>query len=206
MAKYTGPKLKLCRREGTDLLLKSGLRAINDKCNLDTLPGLHGSKKPRLSDYGLQLREKQKARRIYGVLEKQFRNLYKKAAKIKGNTGDNLFLLLEQRLDNIVYRLGFASTRAEARQLVNHKGVVVNGKVVNIPSYQVQVNDVVAIREKAKKQSRIQSALELSKNRETNSWLDLNATDLSGIYKQIPAPDEIAQGINKQLIVELYSK
>ena len=155
MARYLGPKLKLSRREGTDLFLKSGVRAIDTKCKIDQAPGQHGARKPRLSDYGGQLREKQKVRRIYGVLERQFRNYYKEAARLKGNTGENLLALLEGRLDNVVYRMGFGATRAEARQLVSHKSVMVNGRVVNIASYQVSPNDVVSIREKAKKQSRV---------------------------------------------------
>lgn len=151
MARYLGPKLKLSRREGTDLFLKSGVRAIDTKCKLESAPGQHGARRGRLSDYGLQLREKQKVRRMYGILERQFRNYYKEAARIKGNTGENLLQLLESRLDNVVYRMGFASTRAEARQLVSHKGVVVNGTVVNIPSFKVRPEDVVSVREKAKK-------------------------------------------------------
>lgn len=155
MARYLGPKLKLSRREGTDLFLKSGVRAIDTKCKIEQAPGQHGARKPRLSDYGVQLREKQKVRRIYGVLERQFRNYYKEAARLKGNTGENLLALLEGRLDNVVYRMGFGATRAEARQLVSHKAIMVNGRVVNIASYQVSPNDVVSIREKAKKQSRV---------------------------------------------------
>lgn len=163
MARYLGPKLKLSRREGTDLFLKSGVRAIDSKCKIDTAPGQHGARKPRLSDYGSQLREKQKVRRIYGILERQFRNYYKEANRLKGNTGENLLVLLEGRLDNVVYRMGFAATRAEARQLVSHKAIVVNGRVVNIPSFQVSINDVVAVREKSKKQARIKASLELAK-------------------------------------------
>ena len=157
MARYLGPKLKLSRREGTDLFLKSGVRAIDTKCKIEQAPGQHGARKPRLSDYGVQLREKQKVRRIYGVLERQFRNYYKEAARLKGNTGENLLALLEGRLDNVVYRMGFGATRAEARQLVSHKAIMVNGRVVNIASYQVSPNDVVSIREKAKKQSRVKA-------------------------------------------------
>ena len=159
MARYRGPSLRLSRREGTDLYLKSGVRAVESKCNMDTAPGVHGLRRGRLSDYGLQLREKQKVRRIYGVLEKQFRNYYKKAAKAKGNTGENLLNYLEQRLDNVVYRMGFASTRAEGRQLVSHKAIMINGSVVNIPSYQVQPEDEISIREKSKSQLRIKGAL-----------------------------------------------
>ncbi len=166
MARYLGPKLKLSRREGTDLFLKSGVRAIDSKCKLEAAPGQHGARKPRLSDYGLQLREKQKVRRIYGVLEKQFRNYYKEAARLKGNTGENLLQLLETRLDNVVYRMGFGATRAEARQLVSHKSIMVNGRVVNIPSFKVSANDVVSIREKSQKQARIKAALEVAAQRE----------------------------------------
>lgn len=161
MARYIGPKLKLSRREGTDLFLKSGVRAIDSKCKIDTVPGQHGARKARLSDYGVQLREKQKVRRIYGVLEKQFRNYYRDAARQKGNTGENLLQLLEGRLDNVVYRMGFGATRAESRQLVSHKAIMVNGRVVNVPSFQVSPEDVICVREKAKKQARIKASLKL---------------------------------------------
>jgi len=206
MARYLGPKLKLSRREGTDLFLKSGVRAIESKCKIDNAPGVHGARKPRLSDYGLQLREKQKVRRMYGVLEKQFRNLYKEAARLKGNTGENLLALLEGRLDNVVYRMGFGSTRAESRQLVSHKAIVVNGKVVNIPSFKVKVNDVVSIREKAKKQARIASALEISEQREKASWVEVDSKTLEGVFKRTPERSDLSADINEQLIVELYSK
>ncbi|MCJ8352164.1 30S ribosomal protein S4 [Moritella sp.] len=206
MARYLGPKLKLSRREGTDLFLKSGVRAIESKCKIDNAPGVHGARKPRLSDYGLQLREKQKVRRMYGVLEKQFRNLYKEAARLKGNTGENLLALLEGRLDNVVYRMGFGSTRAESRQLVSHKAIVVNGKVVNIPSYKVKANDTVSIREKAKKQARIASALEISEQREKASWVEVDSKTLEGVYKRVPERSDLSADINEQLIVELYSK
>jgi len=206
MARYLGPKLKLSRREGTDLFLKSGVRAIDSKCKIDTAPGQHGARKPRLSDYGLQLREKQKVRRIYGVLEKQFRNYYKEAARLKGNTGENLLQLLESRLDNVVYRMGYASTRAEARQLVSHKAIVVNGQVVNIPSYKVSAEDVVAIREKAKKQGRIIAALELAEQREKPTWIEVDNKEMSGVYKSNPERSDLSAEINEQLIVELYSK
>jgi small subunit ribosomal protein S4 len=206
MARYLGPKLKLSRREGTDLFLKSGVRAIDTKCKIETAPGQHGARKPRLSDYGLQLREKQKVRRIYGVLEKQFRNYYKEAARLKGNTGENLLQLLEGRLDNVVYRMGYASTRAEARQLVSHKAIVVNGKVVNIPSYQVKAEDVVAVREKAKKQDRIVAALELAEQREKPTWIEVDNKEMSGVYKSSPERSDLSAEINEQLIVELYSK
>lgn len=206
MARYLGPKLKLSRREGTDLFLKSGVRAIESKCKIDTPPGQHGARRGRLSDYGVQLREKQKVRRMYGVLEKQFRNYYKEAARLKGNTGENLLQLLEQRLDNVVYRMGFASTRAEARQLVSHKAIVVNGKVVNIPSFNVKAEDVVAVREKAKKQARIGAALELADQREKPTWLEVDNTKLEGTFKRVPERTDLSAEINEQLIVELYSK
>ncbi|ATC97377.1 MAG: 30S ribosomal protein S4 [Pseudomonadota bacterium] len=206
MARYLGPKLKLSRREGTDLFLKSGVRAIDSKCKLETAPGQHGARKGRLSDYGLQLREKQKVRRIYGVLEKQFRNYYKEAARLKGNTGENLLQLLEQRLDNVVYRMGFASTRAEARQLVSHKAIVVNGQVVNIPSFTVSAEDVVEIREKAKKQARITAAVELAEQREKPTWVEVDTKKLEGTFKRLPERSDLSAEINEQLIVELYSK
>lgn len=206
MARYLGPKLKLSRREGTDLFLKSGVRAIDTKCNIETLPGQHGARKGRLSDYGVQLREKQKVRRIYGVLEKQFRNYYKEAARIKGNTGENLLQLLEQRLDNVVYRMGYASTRAEARQLVSHKSIVVNGKVVNIPSFTVKAEDVVSVREKSKTQARILAAVELAEQREKPVWVEVDNKKLEGVFKRIPDRADLSAEINEQLIVELYSK
>lgn len=206
MARYLGPKLKLSRREGTDLFLKSGVRAIDTKCKLETAPGQHGARRGRLSDYGVQLREKQKVRRIFGVLEKQFRNYYKQAARIKGNTGENLLRLLEQRLDNVVYRMGFASTRAEARQLISHKAIVVNGQVVNIPSFQVKPEDVVSIREKAKKQARIVAALELAEQREKPTWVEVDNKAMEGTFKRLPERSDLSAEINEQLIVELYSK
>jgi small subunit ribosomal protein S4 len=206
MARYLGPKLKLSRREGTDLFLKSGVRAIDSKCKLETAPGQHGARKGRLSDYGLQLREKQKVRRIYGVLEKQFRNYYKEAARLKGNTGENLLTLLETRLDNVVYRMGYASTRAEARQLVSHKGITVNGKVVNIPSFVVRAEDAVSVREKAKKQARIQAALEIAEQREKPTWVEVDAEKKEGVFKRTPERSDLSADINEQLIVELYSK
>ena len=206
MARYLGPKLKLSRREGTDLFLKSGVRAIDSKCKIETAPGQHGARKGRLSDYGLQLREKQKVRRIYGVLEKQFRNYYKEAARLKGNTGENLLQLLEQRLDNVVYRMGFASTRAEARQLVSHKAIMVNGTVVNIPSFVVTPEDVVVIREKSKKQARIIAALELAEQREKPTWIEVDGKKMEGSFKRLPERSDLSADINEQLIVELYSK
>lgn len=206
MARYLGPKLKLSRREGTDLFLKSGVRAIDSKCKIDTAPGQHGARKPRLSDYGSQLREKQKVRRIYGILERQFRNYYTEANRLKGNTGENLLVLLEGRLDNVVYRMGFAATRAEARQLVSHKAIVVNGRVVNIPSFQVSVNDVVAVREKSKKQARIKESLELAEQREKPTWLEVDSAKMEGVFKRVPERSDLSADINEHLIVELYSK
>ncbi|WP_218354462.1 30S ribosomal protein S4 [Alteromonas lipotrueiana] len=206
MARYLGPKLKLSRREGTDLFLKSGVRAIDSKCKIDTAPGQHGARRGRLSDYGVQLREKQKVRRMYGVLEKQFRNYYKEAARLKGNTGENLLQLLEQRLDNVVYRMGFASTRAEARQLVSHKAIMVNGRCVNIPSYNVSAEDVVSVREKAKKQARIVAALELADQREKPTWIEVDGNKMEGTFKRVPERTDLSAEINEQLIVELYSK
>jgi small subunit ribosomal protein S4 len=205
MARYLGPTCKLARREGTDLYLKSGVRPLDSKCKLDTAPGMHGVRRGRLSDYGVQLREKQKVRRMYGVLEKQFRGYYKEAARRKGATGENLLQLLESRLDNVVYRMGFGSTRAESRQLVSHKSILVNGSTVNIPSYQVKENDVVSIREKAKAQLRIKSALDLSAQREVE-WVEVNNSKLEGTFKRVPDRADLPAEINENLIVELYSK
>ncbi|MFM5295394.1 30S ribosomal protein S4 [Aeromonas veronii] len=206
MARYIGPKLKLSRREGTDLFLKSGVRAIDSKCKIDTAPGQHGARKARLSDYGVQLREKQKVRRIYGVLEKQFRNYYRDAARQKGNTGENLLQLLEGRLDNVVYRMGFGATRAESRQLVSHKAIMVNGRVVNIPSFQVSPEDVICVREKAKKQARIKASLEVAGQREKPTWVEVDAVKMEGAFKRLPERSDLSADINEQLIVELYSK
>lgn len=206
MARYIGPKCKLPRREGTDLQLKSGVRALDAKCKPETAPGQHGARRGRLSDYGVQLREKQKVRRIYGVLEKQFRNYYKQAARLKGATGENLLQLLEGRLDNVVYRMGFGSTRAESRQLVAHKCMLVNGSVVNIPSYQVKPGDVVSVREKAKKQLRIQSAVSLAEQRGEPEWIEVNTDKLEGTFKARPERQDLSNEINENLIVELYSK
>ncbi len=206
MARYIGPKCKLSRREGTDLFLKSGVRALDSKCKMETKPGMHGAGRGRLSDYGLQLREKQKVRRIYGILEKQFRGYYKEAARVKGATGENLLQLLETRLDNVVYRMGFGSTRAESRQLVSHKAIAVNGKTVNIASYQVKSGDVIAIREKAKAQLRVKGALELASQRSDIAWIDVDAKKLEGTFKAVPERSELSAEINEQLIVELYSK
>lgn len=206
MARYLGPKLKLSRREGTDLFLKSGLRSIDSKCKLETAPGQHGARKGRLSDYGQQLREKQKVRRIYGILEKQFSNYYKEAARQKGNTGENLFNLLESRLDNVIYRMGFGATRAEARQLVSHKAIMVNGQVVNIPSFLVSPNDVVVVREKAQKQDRIKASLHAATQRAVSPWVDVSSEKFEGVFKRLPERSELSADINEQLIVELYSK
>ncbi|KMV28599.1 30S ribosomal protein S4 [Photobacterium swingsii] len=206
MARYLGPKLKLSRREGTDLFLKSGVRAIDTKCKIDNAPGQHGARRGRLSDYGVQLREKQKVRRTYGVLEKQFRNYYQEAARIKGNTGENLLQLLEGRLDNVVYRMGFGATRAESRQLVSHKAILVNGQVVNVPSFKVAANDVVSIREKAKNQARIKAALEVATQRELPTWVEVDSSKMEGTFKRLPERSDLSADINEHLIVELYSK
>ncbi|MFT7651859.1 MAG: small subunit ribosomal protein S4 [Limisphaerales bacterium] len=206
MARYLGPKLKLSRREGTDLFLKSGVRPIESKCKIDNVPGQHGLRRGRLSDYAVQLREKQKVRRIYGVLEKQFRNYYKKADRQKGATGENLLMLLESRLDNVVYRMGYGSTRAESRQLVSHKSITVNGVVVNIASYQVQAEDVVSVTEKSKGQLRISAALQLSSQRSPVEWVDVSAEKMEGNFKRLPDRQELPSEINENLIVELYSK
>lgn len=207
MAKYLGPKLKLSRREGTDLFLKSGVRSIDSKCKLEQPPGQHVLKKTRLSDYGVQFREKQKVKRMYGILERQFSNYYKRAARIKGNTGENLLRLLESRLDNIVYRIGFGSTRSEARQLVSHKSIVVNDHIVNIASYQVLPNSVVKVYKKSCNQIRIRAALELAEQqREKLEWIEVYPNILQGIFKRQPARSELSASIDEHLIVELYSK
>ena len=208
MARYTGPTCKLARREGVDLELKSPARGLESKCKLNQAPGQHGSsRRARLSDYALQLREKQKVRRIYGVLERQFRNYYKMAAQEKGATGENLLRLLETRLDNIVYRLGFAVTRAQARQLVSHKGVYVNGKPVNIPSYKVQPGDAISIREKAKNQLRIKEAMTLNTEMDlVPGWLEIDVQNMAGVLKAYPDRADLSADINESLIVELYSK
>ena len=206
MARYLGPKCKLSRREGTDLFLKSGVRPLDSKCKADTIPGQHGARRCRLSDYGVQLREKQKVRRTYGVLEKQFRGYYKEAARLKGATGENLLQLLECRLDNVVYRMGFGSTRAEARQLVAHKSITVNGEVVNIASYRVAEGDSVAIRQKAKEQLRIKSALELASQRNPIDWISVDQSKLEGQFTRKPEREDLPAEINENLIVELYSK
>lgn len=206
MARYLGPTCKLARREGTDLFLKSGVRPLESKCKAETAPGQHGARRGRLSDYGIQMREKQKVRRIYGVLERQFSGYYKEAARQKGATGENLLRILESRLDNVVYRMGFGATRAEARQLVSHKAITLNGKTTNIPSLQVQPGDVIAIREKAKNQLRIQQSIALAAQRGQVEWLDVNASKMEGVYKTHPERTELSSEINESLIVELYSK
>lgn len=206
MARYIGPTCKLSRREGSDLMLKSRARTLESKCKLEKAPGLHGERQRRLSDYGVQLREKQKLRRIYGVLEKQFRTYYQKAAQAKGATGENLLQLLESRLDNLVYRMGFGSTRAEARQLVGHKAVEVNGAVVNIPSYQVSSEDVVSIRERSRKQLRIQNAIALAEQHGLVDWVEVDSKAMSGKYKRVPERSDLPADIQEHLVVELYSK
>ena len=206
MARYLGPTCKLSRREGTDLFLKSGVRPLESKCRAESAPGQHGQRRGRLSDYGVQLREKQKVRRIYGILEKQFRNYYKSAARTKGNTGENLLTLLETRLDNVVYRMGFGSTRAESRQLVAHNSILVNGAKVNIASFSVSAGDVISLREKAKKQLRVKSALQLAAQRSESSWVNVNSEKMEGTFIRNPDREDLPSEINENLIVELYSK
>ena len=207
MARYLGPKAKLSRREGPDLLLKSARRSISDKAKFDSKPGQHGrTSGQRTSDFGVQLREKQKVKRTYGVLERQFRRYFAEADRRRGNTGANLLFLLEARLDNVVFRMGFASTRAEARQIVSHKAITVNGKSVNIPSYSVKAGDVVAVREKSKKQARVIEALELAKQIGFPAWVDVAVDKAEGVFKKSPDRDEFAADINESLIVELYSR
>lgn len=207
MAKYTGPKCKLSRREGADLMLKSRARALDSKCKLERPPGQHGGlRQRRLSDYALMLREKQKVRRIYGVLEKQFRRYYQKAAQIKGSTGENLLQLLECRLDNVVYRMGFGVTRSECRQLVSHKAIMVNGGCVNIASYQVKADDVIAIRERARVQARIQDSLSVAEQYGFPDWVDVDTNKMEGVFKAKPQRSDLPPDINEQLVVEYYSK
>jgi small subunit ribosomal protein S4 len=206
MAKYRGPRCRLSRREGTDLFLKSRGNPLESKCKIDQKPGQHGARRGRESEYATQLRAKQRIRRIYGVLEKQFRNYYKAADKMRGATGSNLLSLLEQRLDNVVYRMGFGGTRAEARQLVSHKAIVVNGVVTNVASYRVQAGDKVEVREKAKKQQRIINAMSVAEQLGLPEWVDVNASGLSGVFKRIPERDELASDMDENLVVELYSK
>lgn len=207
MARYLGPKCKLSRREGTDLLLKSGVKPLESKCKLEVPPGgIKGERRSRLSDYGLQLREKQKLRRMYGVLERQFANYYAKAAGRPGSTGENLLRYLEARLDNVVYRMGFAATRAEARQLVGHKAVLVNGAAVNVPSYQCRAGDIVSIREASQKQLRIQNAVQMAAQVGLPEWVEVDEKKFSGVLKALPDRDQILPDINENLVVELYSK
>lgn len=207
MARYLGPKLKLSRREGIDLFLKSGIRSVDSKCKFEQSPGQHNIKKPRFSDYGIQLREKQKVKRIYGILERQFSNYYKQAARFKGNTGENLLKLLESRLDNVVYRMGFGSTRAESRQLVSHKSIIVNNRVVNIASYQVLPNTIIKVHKTSCNQIRIRAALEIAdQQREKLEWIEVDSIILQGIFKRQPERNELSADIDEHLIVELYSK
>ena len=207
MARYLGPKAKLSRREGTDLFLKSARRSIADKAKFDSKPGQHGrTSGARTSDFGLQLREKQKVKRMYGVLERQFRRYFEEADRRKGNTGANLLFLLEQRLDNVVYRMGFGSTRAEARQLVSHKAITVNGSSVNIPSYKVKAGDIIAIRDKSKNQNRVVEALQLAQQVGMPAWVEVNADKAEGTFKAVPDRDQFGSDINESLIVELYSR
>ena len=207
MARYIGPTCRLSRREGTDLMLKSRARPLDSKCKLDTPPGQHGARRQRrLSDFALQLREKQKLRRIYGVLERQFRNYYQAASRKKGATGENLLKLLECRLDNVVYRMGFGSTRSEARQLVSHKAIMVNGRCVNVSSFQVGPDDVVAVRERAKQQARIQDSLSVAEQYGFPDWVEVDSTKMEGVFKVVPDRQDLPPDINEQLVVELYSK
>lgn len=206
MARYIGPKCKLSRREGADLGLKSRARALETKCKLDKAPGQHGDRRTRLSDYAVQLREKQKLRRTYGVLEKQFRNYYQQASRLKGSTGDNLLRLLEGRLDNVVYRMGFGGTRSEARQLVSHRAILVNGRTVNIASYQVAPSDVVSVREKARKQVRIRDSLTLAEQAGLPGWVEVDSSKFEGVFKALPDRTDLPADINESLVVELYSK
>lgn len=206
MARYLGPKCKLSRREGTDLLLKSRARPLDSKCRIDKKPGIQGARPGRMSDYALQLREKQKLRRMYGIMEKQFRKYYKEAARRKGSTGENLLQLLECRLDNVVYRMGFGCTRNEARQLVSHKTIMVNGRGVNIPSYQVRPEDTVAVRERSRQQLRIRDALNVAEQYGLPDWVEVNGKTMEGVFKAVPERGELPAEINEQLVVELYSK
>lgn len=207
MARYLGPKAKLSRREASDLLLKSARRSISDKAKFDSKPGQHGrTSGQRTSDFGVQLREKQKVKRTYGVLERQFRRYFAEADRRRGNTGANLLFLLESRLDNVVFRMGFASTRAEARQMVSHKAITVNGQAVNIPSFLVKGGDVIAVREKSKKQARVIEALELAKQIGFPGWVDVSVDKVEGVFKKTPDRDEFGADINESLIVELYSR
>jgi len=207
MARYTGPKCRLSRREGTDLFLKSRARPLDSKCKIETPPGQHGARRQRrVSDYALQLREKQKLRRIYGILERQFHNYYLAAARQRGATGENLLRLLERRLDNVVYRMGFGTTRAESRQLVGHRAIEVNGRCVNIPSYLVKADDVVSVREKSRNQARIQDSLTVAEQYGFPRWVEVDASKMTGVFRAMPDRDDLPPDINEQLVVELYSK
>ena len=206
MARYTGPTCKLMRREGTDLYLKGRGTSLEKKCKMDKIPGVHGERRTRLTDYAIQLREKQKVRRMYGVLEKQFRNYFKRAARQKGSTGENLLTLLECRLDNVVYRMGYGTTRAESRQLVSHKAITVNGQTVNIASYQVATGDVVSVREKSKNQARIVDSMAIMEQIGFPEWVEVEPKKLEGTFKTTPERAELPAEINESLIVELYSK
>lgn len=207
MARYIGPKCKLSRREGTDLFLKSARRSLDSKCKLESKPGQHGrTSGARTSDYGVQLREKQKLKRMYGVLEKQFRKYFFEAERRRGNTGETLIQLLESRLDNVVYRMGFGSTRAEARQLVNHRGIELNGRTADIASMLVKAGDVISIREKAKAQLRIRESLDLATSQGLPQWVEVDATKLTGTFKQVPDRADVARDVNESMVVELYSR
>lgn len=207
MARYIGPKCKLSRREGTDLFLKSARRSLDSKCKLESRPGQHGrTSGSRTSDYGLQLREKQKLKRMYGVLEKQFRRYFVEAERRRGNTGELLIQLLESRLDNVVYRMGFGSTRAEARQLVTHRAIEINGRTADIPSMAVKAGDVITIREKSRSQTRIKESLELAQSVGVAQWLEVDASKLSGVFKQVPEREDVARDVDESLVVELYSR
>lgn len=207
MARYTGPKCKLSRREGTDLFLKSARRSLDSKCKLDSKPGQHGrTSGARTSDYGLQLREKQKLKRMYGVLEKQFRKYFAEAERRRGNTGETLIQLLESRLDNVVYRMGFGSTRAEARQLVSHRAIELNGRTADIPSMLIKAGDVIAVREKSKVQNRIKEALDLANGIGLPQWVEVDLSKMTGTFKQAPDRADVARDVNESMVVELYSR
>lgn len=206
MARYIGPKCKLSRREGTDLELKSALRPLESKCNLQQAPGQHGAAVSKPTEYRIQLREKQKVRRIYGVLEKQFASYFKEAARLKGSAGENLLQLLEGRLDNVVYRMGFASTRAEARQMVSHRLIMINGRIASIASMQVKAGDVVSVRERARSHQRIATAMELAARKGMPSWVEVDHSKFEGVFKSLPDRSDLSADIKEHLIVELYSK
>ena len=211
MSRYVGPSCRLCRREGVKLFLK-GTKCLTEKCPVERrtyAPGQHGQsggRQRKASEYAKQMREKQKVKRMYGILERQFRKYFEEAARRKGNSGANLLFILESRLDNVVYRMGFGSTRAEARQLVSHKAVTVNGQPVNIPSYMVQTGDVIALREKSRKQNRVVEALQLAQQVGLPAWVEVNADKAEGVFKKVPDRDEFAADVKEALIVELYSR